>query len=101
MIDEALAHQETILKMSKPEPGSIEAAKLWFNGKSEGPNGRQAPSFSGLGATRFEDEDDLIGLHPEFERDWLVKLVSLPYLRMHSLVSPSQSWGRHPLSWRE
>lgn len=42
--------------MSKPELGSIEAAKRWFDGKSEGPNGRQAPSFSGLGATRPDDE---------------------------------------------
>jgi hypothetical protein len=92
MTDEALALQETVLKMSKPEPGSIEAAKVWFDGKSEGANGRHASSFSGLGATRLDDENDLIALHPAFVKDWLVKLVSLPYLRMlclHSHVDES------------
>ena len=87
MTDEALALQETVLKMGKPESKTIEATRLWFDGKSEGVNGRHAPSFSGLGADRLLDESDLVALHPAFERDWLVKLASLPYLRLLCLVS--------------
>jgi len=86
-MDEALALQETVLKMSKPDKSALEAAKAWFHGGTEGPNGRQATTFLGLGATRLDDEMDLVGLHPSFQKDWLVKLVSLPYLRMLCLDS--------------
>lgn len=86
MTEEALALQETVLKMGKPEPKTIKATKLWFDGKSEGVNGRHAPTFSGLGADRLSDENDLVALHSASKRDWLVRLASLPYLRLLCLV---------------
>ncbi|KAF4634798.1 hypothetical protein G7Y89_g3322 [Cudoniella acicularis] len=80
---EALVLQEKVSRMEKPMPQTIEALKCWLNGQSEGPNGRSAPSFApGSGATRLDDESDLVALHPAFEGDWLTKFVYLPYLRM-------------------
>ena len=98
MPDEALALQEKVLGMTKPEQGSLKAAKLWFDGKSEGLNGRHAPSFSGLGATRLDDENDLVAVHLPFEKDWLVKFVSLPYLRLLCLASWFHSPSYHMLT---
>lgn len=85
-IDEALVLQEAVLKMGKPHCGAVEALKLWLDGKSEGPEGRHAPTFSGLCAARLNNEEDLVALHPEFDKDWLAKLVELPYLRLLCLV---------------
>ncbi len=84
--------QETVLKMAKPQSGTLEALKLWLAGKSEGPNGRTAPSFSGLMANRLHDEHDLVALHPEFARDWLARLVEIPYLRHLCLVNINQGF---------
>ncbi|KAL5325457.1 hypothetical protein ACEPPN_006582 [Leptodophora sp. 'Broadleaf-Isolate-01'] len=92
LIEEALALQETILKMGKPEAETLRPLKLWLDGKSEGPNGRTAPVFQGLQASRLNDESDLVALHPAFERDWLSRIVDLPYLRyfcLHSDVDES------------
>jgi hypothetical protein len=86
-IDEALVLQQTVLKMEKPQSGTVEALKLWLDGRSEGPSGRHAPSFSGLMAHRLDDEEDLVAMHPAFEKDWLARLVELPYLRLLCLVS--------------
>jgi hypothetical protein len=82
-IDEALALQETVLKMGKPQSGTIEALKLWLDAKSDG---REAPTFEGQMANRLKDVNDLVALHPEFERDWLARLADLPYLRYFCLV---------------
>ncbi|KAE9375349.1 hypothetical protein N431DRAFT_402786 [Stipitochalara longipes BDJ] len=79
---EALVLQQTILKMERPQSGTVEALKLWLDGKSEGPSGRHAPSFSGLMAHRLDDKEDLVAMHPAFEKDWLARLVELPYLRL-------------------
>jgi hypothetical protein len=73
--------------MGKPQKKTVEALKLWLDGRSEGPNGRTAPSFQGLSATRLNDKIDLVALHHEFERDWLARLVEIPYLRLLCLVS--------------
>jgi hypothetical protein len=86
-IEEALVLQQEVLKMERPQSGSVEALKLWLDGKSEGPNGRHAPSFSGLMAHRLDDVENLVALHPKFEKDWLARLVELPYLRLFCLVS--------------
>lgn len=72
--------------MSKPHPGSLEALKLWLNGESEGAGGRTIPSFQGLMAKRLDNADDLVALHPPFERDWLSRLVEYPFLRLLCLV---------------
>jgi hypothetical protein len=88
-----LVLQEAVLKMEKPQARTVEALKLWLDGKSEGRNGRFAPSFSGLSATRLDDESDLVALHPAFQKDWLARLVQMPYLRMLCLVYAL------PLSW--
>ncbi|KAE9364413.1 hypothetical protein N431DRAFT_519815 [Stipitochalara longipes BDJ] len=56
---EALVLQEAVLKMGKPHSGTVEAFKLWLDGKSKGPGGRHAPSFSGLSAARLNNEEDL------------------------------------------
>lgn len=79
---EALVLQQTVLNMEKPQSGTVEALKLWLDGRSEGPSGRHAPSFSGLMAHRLDDEDNLVAMHPAFEKDWLARLVELPYLRL-------------------
>jgi hypothetical protein len=79
--------QQTVLKMEKPQSGTVEALKLWLDGRSEGPSGRHAPSFSGLMAHRLDDENNLVAMHPAFEKDWLARLVELPYLRLICLVS--------------
>jgi len=78
--------QETVLKMERPQSGTVEALRLWLDGRSEGPGGRHAPSFSGLMSHRLDQEEDLVALHPAFEKDWLAKLVELPYLRLLFLV---------------
>jgi hypothetical protein len=85
-IEEALVLQESVLKMGKPQSGTVEALKLWLDGESEGSDGRHAPSFSGLSAARLNTEEDLVALHPVFEKDWLTRLVELPYLRLLCLV---------------
>jgi hypothetical protein len=85
--EEALVLQQAILKMEKPQSGTVDALKLWLDGRSEGPYGRHAPSFSGLSAYRLDDEENLIALHPVFEKDWLARLVELPYLRLLCLVA--------------
>lgn len=72
--------------MGKPEAETLRPLKLWLDGKSEGPNGRTAPVFQGLQASRLNDESDLVALHPAFERDWLSRIVDLPYLRYFCLV---------------
>jgi hypothetical protein len=72
--------------MQKPESCTVKAVKSWLEGRSEGPNGRFAPSFSGLMATRLDGEDDLIALHPSFGNDWLTRLVRFPYVRAFALV---------------
>jgi hypothetical protein len=77
--------------MGKPQKKTVEALKLWLDGRSEGPNGRTAPSFQGLSATRLNDKADLVALHQEFERDWLARLVEIPYLRLFCLVSKGPS----------
>ncbi|KAH6666047.1 hypothetical protein B0J14DRAFT_205829 [Halenospora varia] len=82
--------QGRILKMESPQSRSLETLRLWQNGDSEGSNGRRAPILSGLSAGRLENENDLVTLtpnSPEFNTDWLVKLVSLPYLRLLCLES--------------
>ncbi|PMD37545.1 hypothetical protein L207DRAFT_636226 [Hyaloscypha variabilis F] len=84
---EALVLQEAVLKMGKPHAGTVEAFKLWLDGKSEGPGGRHAPSFSGLSAARLNNEEDLVALHPAFDKDWLATLAELPYLRLLCLDS--------------
>lgn len=84
--DEALSLQETVLRMYKPQSDTIETLKLWLDSNSEGPNGRSAASLSGLSAARLNNEQNLVALHPPFERDWLAKLVELPYLRFLCLV---------------
>ena len=86
-IEEALVLQETVLKMEKPQSGTVEALKLWLDGRSEGPGGRHAPSFSGLMAHRLDDEENLVAMHPAFEKDWLARLVEVPYLRLLCLVN--------------
>jgi hypothetical protein len=73
--------------MEKPQSGTVEALKLWLDGRSEGPGGRHAPSFSGLMAHRLDDEENLVAMHPAFEKDWLARLVELPYLRLLCLVN--------------
>jgi hypothetical protein len=93
--------QETVLKMGKPQKKPVEALKLWLDGLSEGPNGRIAPSFQGLSANRLDDERDLVALHPEFDTDWLTRLVEVPHLRHLFLVRPRshlQKKGRTPSS---
>jgi hypothetical protein len=86
-VEAALVLQQEILKMEKPQSGTVEALKLWLDGRSEGPSGRHAPSFSGPSARRLEDEETLVALHPAFENDWLARLVELPYLRLLCLVA--------------
>jgi len=86
-MEEALILQETVLKMGRLQSGTIEALRLWLDGKSEGPGGRHAPSFSGLMSHRLDQEENLVALHPAFENDWLARLVELPYLRLLCLVS--------------
>ncbi|RFU33049.1 hypothetical protein B7463_g3287, partial [Scytalidium lignicola] len=83
---EALVLQEAVLKMGKPQSKTIEALKLWLDRRSGGPDRHRAPSFSGLSASQLDDENELIALHPEFEKDWLTRLVELPYLRLICLV---------------
>ncbi|KAH7372101.1 hypothetical protein BKA64DRAFT_262832 [Cadophora sp. MPI-SDFR-AT-0126] len=86
---EALALQETILKMGKPQTETLRPLRLWLDGKS---GERTSPSFQGLLASRMNDENDLVALHPPFERDWLSRIVDLPYLRyfcFHSDVDES------------
>lgn len=85
-IEEALVLQSAVLKMEKPQSGTVEAFRLWLDGRSEGPGGRHAPTFSGLMAHRLEDEENLVAIHPAFEKDWLARLVELPYLRLFCLV---------------
>jgi len=68
--------------MGKPHSGTVEAFKLWLDGKSEGPRGQHAPTFFGLSATRLNDEKDLVALHPAYDKDWLANLAELPYLRL-------------------
>lgn len=72
--------------MGKPQKETLRPLRLWLDGKSEGPNGRTAASFQGLQAARLKNETDLVALHPEFERDWLSRIVDLPYLRQFCLV---------------
>lgn len=84
--EEALALQETVLNMGKPQMETLKPLRLWLDGKSEGRDGRTAPSFQGLQASRLNDEDDLVTLHPEFDRDWLSRIVDLPYLRYFCFV---------------
>lgn len=86
-IEEALALQQTIYKMAKPQPGTVKAIKMWLNGETEGPNGRKAPSFLGLHATRLDDENDLVALCSERESDLLSRVVEVPYMRLLCLVS--------------
>jgi hypothetical protein len=74
--------QESVLKIGKPHSQTVDALKLWLDGKSEGPSGRCAPSFSGLNSSRLENQNDLVALHPTFEKDWLARLADLPYLRL-------------------
>ena len=83
--DETLVLQEAVLKMERPQSRTVEAVQTWLNA----PNGRHAPSFSGLAAKRLDDESDLVALHPPFEKDWLSRLVDIPYLRFFCLVSIS------------
>jgi hypothetical protein len=71
-----------VLKMGKPQSETVEALKLWLNGKSEGPTGRTVKSFQGLSTCRLDDDSDLVALHPPFESDWLMQLAQLPYLRL-------------------
>ena len=72
--------------MGKPQMETLKSLRLWLDGKSEGRDGRTAPSFQGLQTSRLNDENDLVALHPEFERDWLSRIVDLPYLRYFCFV---------------
>lgn len=72
--------------MGKPQPKTVEALKRWLGGTSEGPEGRDVPSFQGFLNTRLNDENDLVALHPAFEQDWLSRIVDVPYLRYFCLV---------------
>jgi hypothetical protein len=72
--------------MGKPHSKALEALKMWLDGRTEGPNGRTVASFQGLSAQRLDDANDLVALHPHFERDWLNKLVELSFLRLLFLV---------------
>lgn len=85
-LDEALLLQQSVLKIGKPQKGSLEALKFWLNGESEGSRGRTATTFTGLGATRLDDTNDLVALHTHTEQDWLTRLVGLPVLSHFFLV---------------
>jgi len=74
--------------MGKPNPESLKALKMWLDGKSEGTTGRTVATFQGLSAERLDHPNDLVALHPTFERDWLNKLMEVPFLRLFCLVSP-------------
>ncbi|KAG4436919.1 hypothetical protein IFR05_007607 [Cadophora sp. M221] len=89
---EALALQEAVLKMGKPQFETLEALRHCLDGSLAGSNGNTAASLSGLSASRLVDENDLVALHPALERDWLSRIVDLPYLRyfrLHSDVDES------------
>jgi hypothetical protein len=77
--------------MRKPNPESLKALKMWLDGKSGGPTGRSVATFQGLSAERLDHPNDLVALHPLFERDLLSKFVEIPFLRLLCLVSPPSS----------
>jgi hypothetical protein len=86
-----------VLKMEKPHSETVEALKLWLDGKSEGSSGRTFKSFQGLSAARLDDHNELVALHPPFDRDWLTRFVELPYLRQLFRVPPCSANLRNVL----
>jgi hypothetical protein len=79
--EEALALQETVLKMSKPESQDPWKQQNYCLMGSRRAQMGDKPPYSQARSRSLDDENDLAALHPAFDRDWLVKLISLPYLR--------------------
>ena len=81
------------MKIGKPQKEPLRSLKLWLDGKSE--DSLRGSTFIGLGATRLDEKDDLVALHPSMERDWLTRLVGFPLVKMLFLVGHLLAHKQH------